>query len=70
MGRSVSKGGMSAGPVTFHLLYQSALVMMMLKNKSAHHTPIHAHAHAHGLQFLCSLADLEWAAWEFLLWVS
>ena len=68
MGRSSSKGGMSAGPVTFHLLYQSALVMMMLKNKSAHHTPIYAHAH--GLQFLCSLADLEWAAGEFLLWVG
>lgn len=58
------------GPVMLHHLYQSAVITTMLKNKTAphsvgYHTSLYAHAH--GLWFFCSSADLECATWEVLL---
>lgn len=65
-----SKEGVLDRACALHLLYQSAMVTMMLQNKLAQHSVVSLSslcAHAHGLRLFCISADVEQVTWEALL---
>lgn len=69
-GQDCSKEGVLDRACALHLLYQSAMVTMMLQNKLAQHSVVSLSslcAHAHGLPFFCISADVEQVTWEALL---